>query len=109
MGSGHSTEAVVEEEEEPGPTQIPTPTTGLGSAGEDIAYQEIVSEPPQGSDGMEPFRRAVGTDVTGGSPAAGAVGRGGSVTNAVHAVLNKTLTHLSGSKGSLNVIRKDLN
>ena len=81
MGSGHSTEAVVEEEEEPGPTQVPTSATGLGSEGEDIAYQEIVSEPPQGSDGREPLRRAVGMDVTGGgSPAAEAVGRGGSVT-----------------------------
>ena len=77
MGNDQSNEAV--DEEEPGPTTIPSPAV-LGASGEDVAYQEIVSEPPRGSDGMEPFRRAVGRDATGGSPAAGAVDRGGSVT-----------------------------
>ena len=78
MGNGQSNEAV-EEEEEPGPTQIPTSVTGLGS-GEDIAYQEIVAETPQGAVGMEPPRGAVEMDATVGSPAVGAVGRGSYVT-----------------------------
>jgi len=77
MGNGQSNEAV--DEEEPGPTQIPSSAV-LGVSGEDVAYQEIVTDLPQEADGMEPFRRAVGMDVTGGSPAAGAVARGSGVT-----------------------------
>ena len=63
----------VDEEEEPGPTQIPTSTTVLG-LGEDIAYQEIMMDPPRG---------AVGRDATGGSPELGAVRRGGNVIQVV--------------------------
>ena len=69
MGNSPSNRAV-DEEEEPGPTQIPTSTTVLGS-GEDIAHQEIMMEPPRG---------AVGTDVTGGSLALEADRWGGNVT-----------------------------
>jgi hypothetical protein len=77
MGNGQSNEAV--DGEEPEPTPIPSSTVSEAS-GEDVAYQEIVSEQPQGSDGMEPFRRAAGMDVTGGSLAVEAVDRGGNVT-----------------------------
>ena len=68
MGNSPSNRAVGGEEE-PGPTQIPSPAV-LGASGEDIAYQEIMMEPPRG---------AVGMDTTGGSPEYGAVRRGSSV------------------------------
>ena len=69
MGNSPSNGAV-DEELEPGPTQIPTSATVLGS-GEDIAYQEIVIDLPRG---------AVGMDATGGSPVHGTDRRGSSLT-----------------------------